>query len=387
MVGKSLGFLPQLVVALIASTLGNDGPAAKTPSEEHRILVMEWEKAYRDYYKTRDAAKSDDERKKIIAAFPKPIFQNRFMELARKYPGDPATIESLVWVLMNPWYGPEAEKNYAEALEILTRDFLLDEKLVDACGVLSSPFTSTVSAGGLHAGAEQLLRAAMEKSPHRRVRGNACFSLAWYLKSHSSLRSGGMSRPQADAMNAESMRRFEQVIGQFADVKGGGPYTLGQLAEAALFEARNLGIGKVAPEITGDDIEGVSLKLSDYRGKVVVLSFWATWCGPCMAMVPHERSLVKRMEGKPFALLGFNGDDDRSAANAAVRRENMTWRSWWDRGRDGTIIRRWNVVGWPTVYVLDAQGVIRFKDVRGNELDDAIDTLLRKMDGKQHGKH
>ena len=125
-------------------------------------------------------------------------------------------------------------------------------------------------------------------------------------------------------MNAESMRRFEQVIERFADIKGGGPYTLGQLAEAALFEARNLGIGQVAPEITGDDIEGVSLKLSDYRGKVVVLSFWATWCGPCMAMVPHERSLVKRMEGKPFALLGFNGDDDRSAANAAARRENMT---------------------------------------------------------------
>ena len=53
MVGKSLGFLPQLVVALIASTLGNDGPAAKTPSEEHRILVTDWEKAYRDYHKTR----------------------------------------------------------------------------------------------------------------------------------------------------------------------------------------------------------------------------------------------------------------------------------------------------------------------------------------------
>ena len=179
MVGKSLGFLPQLVVALIASTLGNDGPAAKTPSEEHRILVMEWEKAYRDYHKTR----------------------------ARR-----------------------------------------------CVRVLGSPFSSTVGAGGLHAGAEQLLRAAMEKSPHRRVRGNACFSLAWYMESHSRLRSGGMSRPQADAMNAESMKRFEQVIELFADGKGGGPYTLGQLAEAALFEARNLGIGKVAPEITGDEV-------------------------------------------------------------------------------------------------------------------------------------
>ncbi|MEJ7639657.1 MAG: hypothetical protein WKF75_17205, partial [Singulisphaera sp.] len=220
------------------------------PAEEHRALVKEWEGAYRDYHKTFAAAKTDEERKKVRESFPKPIFQDRFLELARKYPKDPATIDPLVWVLTNPWHGPRAETNYTEALEILLRDFLGKEKFADACGVLGSPINATAAAGGLHPGAERLLRTAMEQSPSRKVRGTACFSLAWYLGTHSGWRTGGMSRPEADAMAAESVRRFEQVVEQFADVKGGGPYSLGRLAEAALFEIRNLAIGKVASEVT-----------------------------------------------------------------------------------------------------------------------------------------
>ena len=120
--------------------------------------------------------------------------------------------------------------------------------------------------------------------------------------------------------------------------------------------------------------------MSDYRGKVVVLTFWASWCGPCMGMVPQERSLVKRLEGKPFVLLGFNGDDEKATARQVAHRERMTWRSWWDEGRDSKVVRRWNVIGWPTTYVLDAQGVIKYKNIRDQELDDAIDTLIREQE-------
>jgi thiol-disulfide isomerase/thioredoxin len=356
-------------------------------AEEHQALVKAWEQAYRDYHATYAAAKTQDERKKIHATFPKPIFQDRFMELARKYPKDPATVDSLVWVLANPWYGPHAEKNYAEALEILTRDFLHEEKLADACAVLGAPFNSTVSAGGLHPGAERLLRTAMEKSPSRRVKGTACFGLACYLKAHSRWRTGEMPQPKADAMARESIERFEQVIEQFADVNGGGKYTLGPLAESALFEIHNLSIGKVAPELAGVDLEGAQLKLSDYRGKVVVLTFWASWCGPCMGMVPQEHALVKRLEGKPFVLLGFNGDDEKATARQVAHREKMTWRSWWDEGRDSKVVRRWNVIGWPTTYVLDAQGVIKYKNIRGQELDDAVDTLIKELDNAPPGEN
>ena len=70
--------------------------------------------------------------------------------------------------------------------------------------------------------------------------------------------------------------------------------TLGQEAEARLDELLNLAVGKPAPEIEGVDLDGKPSKLSDYRGKVVVLVFWGSWCGPCMEQVPHERDLAER---------------------------------------------------------------------------------------------
>ena len=97
-------------------------------------------------------------------------------------------------------------------------------------------------------------------------------------------------------------------------------------------------------------------------------------------MYPHERSLVKRLENKPFALLGINSDP-KERLREVMTKENITWRSWWDGGdTNGPIARAWNVSGWPTIYVLDHKGVIRFKNVRGEAMDKAVDELLAEMD-------
>ena len=97
-------------------------------------------------------------------------------------------------------------------------------------------------------------------------------------------------------------------------------------------------------------------------------------------MYPHERSLVKRMEGKPFALLGINSDP-KDHLRDVLKKENMTWRSWWDGGdTSGPIASTWNVHSWPTIYVIDAKGVIRYKNAREHALDQAVDTLLAEME-------
>ena len=97
-------------------------------------------------------------------------------------------------------------------------------------------------------------------------------------------------------------------------------------------------------------------------------------------MYPHERSLVARMKDKPFALLGVNSDS-KERLKEAIEREKITWRSWWDGGNTrGPIATKWNVKGWPTIYVLDAKGVIRYKGVRGKKMDEAVDTLLAEME-------
>jgi hypothetical protein len=96
-------------------------------------------------------------------------------------------------------------------------------------------------------------------------------------------------------------------------------------------------------------------------------------------MYEHERSLVQRLEGKPFALIGVNSDRNREEIKEIMKKENITWRSFWNGGgTGGPIASAWGVRAWPTIYVLDTKGVIRFKDVRGKAMDEAVDTLLNE---------
>ena len=98
-------------------------------------------------------------------------------------------------------------------------------------------------------------------------------------------------------------------------------------------------------------------------------------------MYPHERSLVKRLANKPFALIGVNSDRDLDKLRPRLEEEQISWRSFWNgpKGTQGPISEAWNVSGWPTIYVLDADGVIRFKNVRGEAMDKAVDELLAEM--------
>jgi Thioredoxin-like len=97
-------------------------------------------------------------------------------------------------------------------------------------------------------------------------------------------------------------------------------------------------------------------------------------------MYPHERSLVKRLADQPFALIGINSDGNRDELKKTMEKEQITWRSWWDGGStQGPIATKWNVSGWPTIYVLDPKGVIRAKQVRGKAMDKVVDELLAEL--------
>ena len=98
-------------------------------------------------------------------------------------------------------------------------------------------------------------------------------------------------------------------------------------------------------------------------------------------MYPHERSLVEKLADKPFALIGVNSDEDRESIRGIVAEKNITWRSFWngEEGTRGPISSQWNIRSWPTIYIIDDKGVIRFKNVRGAKLDDAIVSLLTEM--------
>ncbi|WP_020466697.1 TlpA family protein disulfide reductase [Singulisphaera acidiphila] len=185
-------------------------------------------------------------------------------------------------------------------------------------------------------------------------------------------------------LTAEERRRIENAIARRRRS------TLGQEAEARLDDWHNLAVGKPAPEINGVDVHGKSLALSDYRGKVVAIVFWGTWCGPCMQEIPREKALVERMKGRPFAVLGVNTDADAVVARKTIEAEGITWPNWHDRmpgleknevlSIEGPISKLYRVRTYPTVYLIDAEGKIRSKGLRGDALDQLVETLVAEQE-------
>lgn len=103
-------------------------------------------------------------------------------------------------------------------------------------------------------------------------------------------------------------------------------------------------------------------------------------------MYPDERSLVERLKDEKFTLLGVNSDKSPEAFADAAKRERITWPVMFDGGStEGPIATKWGVRGWPTIYVLDAKGVIRYEGVRGKQMDEAVDALLAEMK-KEEGR-
>lgn len=95
-------------------------------------------------------------------------------------------------------------------------------------------------------------------------------------------------------------------------------------------------------------------------------------------MIPHERSLVEKLAGQPFALIGVNTDKNRDEVKSLSQAEKVTWRSFFDGSTGGPICRAWGISSFPTIYVLDGQGVVRFTNLRGPELEKAVETLLQE---------
>jgi peroxiredoxin len=156
-------------------------------------------------------------------------------------------------------------------------------------------------------------------------------------------------------------------------------------AGAAVAQARRivttLTVGKVAPEIVGHDLDGQPMRLSDYRGRVVVLAFSGHWCGICRSDYPFERQLLERHGSSAFALVGVNSDADRAVARKAYQDNGLAFRSFWDGARGGPIATAWEVIGWPTTYVLDGEGVIRFVDLRQEPLLSGVAELIDEAAG------
>jgi peroxiredoxin len=142
-----------------------------------------------------------------------------------------------------------------------------------------------------------------------------------------------------------------------------------------------LTVGKKAPEIAGADLDGRPMRLTDFQGRVVLLVFSGDWCGICRSEYPYERFLQELYRNWPFAIVSVNSDPDVASAKRAMAANGLMFRSWWDgaASASGTIATAWGVDGWPTTYLIDANGTIRFVDLRSEDLLKGVKQLLAEM--------
>ena len=432
---------PLAMASLLASNIWSAEPARETVASdpvaaELEELATEYQKIARerdravppDGAELSDQDLSDEQWLKQIrekdARIPDPddVMLPRFLSLAIAHPESPCAFDALAFVVRRggPQTGDVLGKSWQlkeRALDEVAKHQMDDPRIVHLLDSLSGSLPSPKT--------EAFFRQSYEHHPQATVRAAAGLNLAKYLNTtrqclNRSARIEAKPRPlnnerfwkivvipylkgfryDKDRLSAEITRVLADVVDQYSAVNatdwkltGTGrvflqtedfsqPTTYGDLAKRLQFELSNIVPGKQAPDIAGADAEGKPFQLSDYRGKVVLLTFSADWCGGCVELYPLERKLVEKYRDEPFVLLSVCRDESVETLKAASAQGKITWRCWWD-GIEGPIYRDWNSPGAPTLFLLDHEGVIQ--DVHLNrftpqdEFEQVIGALLKKV--------
>lgn len=263
--------------------------ATQTRAQRMSAVVAEHGAAMNAYYELFREAKTEEESRKVAETAKPPDvagYVARVQALIDEDPKDDTAMTALIWMLQNG----RSDGNQDSVYVALETYHLEDPRLKEATLMLVYSRSPR---------ARKLLEHALADSTNADVRGAACYALAQMdMQDIAMVRSiagmkgdddgAGMrqwlgeeefarlSALDLAAAQASAVARLERVQREFGDVHGSRG-TLGESAAGDLFELRNLAIGQVAPDIEGESVAGGPLKLSDYRGKVVVLDFWGNW--------------------------------------------------------------------------------------------------------------
>lgn len=339
-----------LCLALLSTATAQEKKAPPVDERQAQLnsLIQEFLKAQTEARAALRQARSDADRKAAEAKLPKEAdYLPRILQLVAG-PDDAVAAEALAFAV----FGLRTKDE--RVFEALANRFVKTERI--------RRFVQMAMTGAPDT-AIPVLEAVVESNPSKDLKGLACFALGAIA-----------SEKDGDPAVKAAEKHFARVEKDFADVKV-GRQTLGEMAKASLYELRHLRIGMKAPPTESKNLKGEPVRLADLLGKVVVLDFWTTRHPPCREMVPQKRELAGKFKDRPFALVSVSVDPTRKELDDFMSKEVMLWTHWWE-GAEAGIVRQWNVRFFPSVYVIDAKGVIRYKHVRGAELEAAVEKLL-----------
>jgi len=177
-------------------------------------------------------------------------------------------------------------------------------------------------------------------------------------------------------MALANLHRDEQAKTQFeAFLKSAAPGTISYRRAERFVERTDLARARIAPPFAVTTMTGQPLVLDELTGKVVLIDFWATWCGPCREALPHMQNIAKKFSGQPLIIVSVSLDTDEAKWKEFVAKNQMSWAQYRDGGFEGPLATRFGVHAIPATFTIDADGVLQDQHVG----DAAIESKLKKL--------
>ena len=176
-----------------------------------------------------------------------------------------------------------------------------------------------------------------------------------------------LAQLKRDYPDTKAAKNVDELI-EFAKKQGEATKIQKSLAEGSKF-----------PDFDEKDLEGKSLSVANYKGKVVLIDFWATWCGPCVGELPNVLKTYEANHSKGFEIIGISLDSDEQKLRGFIKDKKMTWQQYFDgKGWQNKLAGKYGVNSIPATYLVDGQGIIIGKNLRGSELEEAVAKAVAK---------
>lgn len=142
-------------------------------------------------------------------------------------------------------------------------------------------------------------------------------------------------------------------------------------------ELKDLPVGSPFPDFNETDINGKPISVGNYKGKIVLVDFWATWCGPCVGELPNVLQTYQKYHDKGFEIVGVSLDSDKAKLTSFIQTRNMPWQQFFDGGGwHNKVAAKYVVHSIPATYLIDKDGKLLAKNLRGPALEQAVAAAL-----------